>query len=107
MGLVQATTTIAANQGVIFGFRYSTFGKLGAPVRLKFVTNIPEPGIRNPKTGVTSLRSEYSENVMVGGTEFKGYSFDEPWEIVAGTWTIEIWDGDRKLASQDFNIVAK
>jgi hypothetical protein len=106
-GLVEATTTIPATVGVMFGFRYNAFGTTVAPVTLKFVTLLPEPGIRDPKTGTTRIRGEYLERVTVGGLgEFKGYSFDQSWEIVTGTWTFEIWEGDRKLASQSFNVIA-
>jgi|SRR5262245_37122910 len=104
-GLVEATTTIPATVGVMFGFQYNTFGSRGFAT-LKFVTLLPEPGMRDPKTGAVKLRGEYLEKVMVGGMEFKGYSFDHSWEIVTGVWTFEIWDGDRKLASQSFNVIA-
>lgn len=33
------------------------------------------------------------------------YGFDDPWELVPGTWTIELWHGDRKLATQSFTVV--
>ena len=104
--LVEATTTIPATLGVLFGFQYRTFGPVRATARLKFVTLVPEPGIRNPNTGTTSLRGEYFESVMLAGMHFKGYSFDHSWEIATGMWTFEIWEGDRKLASQSFNIIA-
>jgi hypothetical protein len=55
-----------------------------ATVNLKYVTHIPKPGMRNPETGnVTLTNVFYQENKV-------------------GVWTLEIWDGDRKLLSQDF-----
>jgi hypothetical protein len=39
--------------------------------------------------------------------EIAGYQFGHDWEIVPGTWTIELWDGDRKLASQSFQVVKR
>jgi len=104
--LVEATNTISANVGVHFGFRYRTFGSRGALATLKFVTLLPQPGIRDPKTGIAKTRSEYLDRVRVGETRFKGFIFDHSWEIVTGNWTFEIWDGDRKLGSQSFNVVA-
>jgi len=38
--------------------------------------------------------------------EFKGYSFDNSWEIVTGIWTFEVWDGDREPGSQSCNVIA-
>jgi hypothetical protein len=30
------------------------------------------------------------------------YRLTDRWEVVPGVWTLEIWDGDRKLLNQDF-----
>jgi Domain of unknown function (DUF3859) len=104
--LVQKTATIPARLGVQFGFHYKIVGRAGAKVSLKMVVLIPQPGIRNPNTGNTNIRNEYLSNGTVGPTHYKGYAFDNSWEIVTGTWTIEIWDGNRKLASQSFDVIA-
>ena len=104
--LVQATTTVPARLGVSFGIRFKIVGRKGGSVNLKMVTLIPQPGIRNPKTGNTSVRSEYLRTKKINSVHYSDYSFDSPWEIVAGKWTLEIWDGNRKLASQSFNVVA-
>jgi len=106
--LLQATTTVPARVGVgvDFGFGYKIVGQTGSKVRLKFVTLIPQPGIRNPNSGNTIVRSEYFEEKIVGSTSYTIYGLDNPWEIVIGTWTLEIWEDNRKLASQSFNIVA-
>jgi hypothetical protein len=103
--LAQATTTIPARLGVRFGFRYKIVGRTGANVSLKMVTLIPQPGVRNPSTGNTTVRSEYLADKTVGDTFYRDYGLDNPWEIVTGTWTFEIWDGNRELVSQSFNVV--
>jgi hypothetical protein len=103
--LISATDTVPARLGVNFGFRFRIVGKKGTTVTLKKVTLIPQPGIQNPKTGDTKVRSELSLEKTIGDKDFTSYGFDNPWEIVPGIWTIEFWDGDRKLASQSFNIV--
>jgi len=104
--LVQATNTVPARLGVHFGFRYKIVGPAPKQVRLKMVTLVPQPGIRNPQTGNTIVKDEYFVDKTVGATSYRDYSFDNSWEIVTGKWTFEIWDGDRKLASQSFNVVA-
>jgi Domain of unknown function (DUF3859) len=37
--------------------------------------------------------------------EIANYQFGHDRETVPGTWTIELWDGDRKLASQSFQVI--
>jgi hypothetical protein len=103
--LITATDTVPAHLGVNFGFRFRIIGKKGTTVTLKKVTLIPQPGIQNPKTGETRVRSELSLEKTIGEKYYSGYGFDSPWEIVPGIWTIEFWDGDRKLAAQSFNVV--
>ena len=103
--LAEATTTLPGRLGIHFGFRYKIKGSAKGVAKLRMVTLIPQPGIRNPTTGRTSVRNEYVEAKPIGSTQYTGYTFDNPWEIVVGTWTKEIWDGDRKLASQSFNVV--
>ena len=40
----------------------------------------------------------------IGSVHWRGYGFDQRWEIVPGVWTIEIWQGDRKLLEHSFTI---
>lgn len=116
--LLEATTTVPAKVGVEFGFRYKIVGQPNAAtnaqtgatiagqasgvVNLKNVTHIPAPGIRNPQTKNVTLTSVFSQDHRVGEELYRLYRFTDPWEVVPGLWTLEIWDGDRKLASQAF-----
>jgi hypothetical protein len=125
--LVQSTTTVPARLGVEFGFRYKIIGQpaaapapqagatiLGmqfgtqpatppsAAVTLKYVTHIPKPGMRNPETGNVTLTNVFYQEHKVGEELYRLYRLTERWEIVPGVWTLEIWDGERKLLSQDF-----
>jgi hypothetical protein len=124
--LVQSTTTVPARQGVEFGFRYKIIGQpvaappqtgttiLGmqigaqpvsppvATVNLKYVTHIPKPGMRNPETGNVTLTNVFYQEHKVGKEQYRLYRLTDRWEVVPGVWTLEIWDGDRKLLSQDF-----
>jgi hypothetical protein len=103
--LVKSTTTVLARLGAKFGFRFQLVGHNGEFVNLQRVTRVPSPGIYNPETGGVTLTSVSSLERKVGGTYYAGYGLDDEWEIVPGTWTLELWDGDRKLASQSFNVV--
>jgi hypothetical protein len=125
--LVQTTTTIPARQGVEFGFRYKINGQgapppppqagdtilgmqLGskppprpnAPVNLKYVTRIPKPGMRNPDTGNITMTNIFYQEHKVGEELYRLYRLTSSWEVVPGIWTLEIWDGERKLLTQDF-----
>jgi hypothetical protein len=71
-------------------------------VTLKRIIHVPEPGVHNPETGNTVLTCLVMADTRFGTMEIAGYQFGHDWEIAPGTWTIELWDGDRKLASQSF-----
>jgi hypothetical protein len=124
--LVQSTTTVPARPGVEFGFRYKINGQALPPpppaddtilgiklarkpppppvpgINLKYVTHIPKPGMRNPETGNVTLTNIFYQEHKAGEELYRLYRLTEKWEVVPGVWTLEIWDGERKLLSQDF-----
>ena len=119
--LVQSTTSVPARVGIEFGFRYKIVGQSTSGiaaqlnetiaghkdprVTLRNVTLIPAPGIRNPTTGNVTMSSVFVQERRVGEELFRLYRLTDPWEVVPGTWTFEIWDGERKLVSQSFQLV--
>jgi hypothetical protein len=103
--LVQSTTTVPARLDVEFGFRYKIVGPVPGAVNLKNLTVIPQPGIRNPTTGNVTLTSIFNQDRNVGGEYYRLYHMTDPWEVVPGVWRLELWDGDRNLASQGFLLV--
>jgi len=104
--LQQRTTTIPATSGTEFGFRYAIIGNPeGAAVNLRMVSHYPSPGLRNPKTGNAIMRGEYSVERKLGDKSWKSYLLEDDWELVPGTWTFEIWQGERKLAEQSFTVM--
>jgi hypothetical protein len=105
--LVQSTTTVPARLGVEFGFRYKVVGPAPGAINLKNITAIPPPGIRNPTTGNITLTSVFNQDRNIGGEYYRLYHMTEPWEVVPGVWRLELWDGDRNLASQGFVLVKK
>lgn len=95
----------SARVGTGFGVRFRLRGRpAGARVVLRSVWKIPEPGIRNPNNGNRFRRSVADFTAVVGKLHMRGYQFDEPWEVVSGSWTLEIWQGDRKLLEKGFTI---
>src|SRR5262249_25686521 len=108
IALERSTTTVPARLGVEFGFRYRIVGKHDdAVVKLKKITHIPAPGIHNPETGNISVTSTYFVERKIGEESYTGYKLSHSWEIVPGTWALELWDGRRKLVSKSFHLVKK
>jgi len=103
---LETTRTIVARVGARFGFRYRTIGSGAddyAPLRM--VWTFPPPGLigRDPHKPVrrevvelASASTESSALIM---------SLELPSDLVAGTWTIEIWSKNRKLAEEKFEII--
>jgi len=105
---VSQTTSIPARRGVGFGIEYRLLGApKAATVPLRSVTIFPAGGLRNPKTGETFERNEYIEEKAIGALLLKGYTLDEDWEVVPGTWTFQVWFGDQLLAEKSFTLTER
>ncbi len=103
--LITATDTIPAAIGTEFGVEYRLTGMPdGAEATLHFVFAYPAPGIADPTSAKPILSDTFDRQKKIGAVNYLGYGFENPWELVPGTWTMEIWSGDRKLASESFTI---
>jgi hypothetical protein len=101
------TTTVPAQIGVQFGFRYRISGEpAGQPITIKKVTIYPEGGLKPPNSPMPLQTDETELARKIGEPAFTAYIFDDPWELVPGTWTIQLWMGERKLAEKAFTVVA-
>ena len=104
--LIERTERIPGLLGTHFGVNFELTGQTnGAPVTIRFLTRFPAPGLRDPKTGKTLLTSENDRQFRVGEFAYRGFTFDESWEIVPGVWTFEFWHEGKLLAAQKFEIV--
>jgi hypothetical protein len=101
--LVRSTADVPAQAGTAFGFQYKLTGPRTDKVSVKTVVKYPVQGVRNPARNETKFRDEYVSEVAVGPIMYRGYKFGEV-DAVPGTWTFEIWLGDRKLTEQSFNV---
>jgi|SRR5882672_6054148 len=101
---LETTRTIVAVIGARFGFRYRTLGP-DTYTPLTMVWTFPPPGLigRNPQK---PIRREVVE-LAAASNESSALimSLESRSDLVAGTWTIEIWSGHRKLAEEKFEIV--
>lgn len=106
ISLVRSTTTIPARKSLRFGVRYVIAGlPLGASVELRLVTIFPQAGLLDPVAGVRHYKSEYTIAGAIGVPAYREFMFDQSWEIVAGEWLFEFWQGGRKLGSESFCIL--
>jgi hypothetical protein len=104
--LLVPTTRIEAKIGVHFGMRYRVVGTPSlASIKLVSVTQYPAPGLKNPKSGSIQTRGEHALFATINQINYRGYVFEHDWELVAGAWVFELWDGKRKLTSQTFDVV--
>ena len=106
----QATTTIPGRLGVHFGVRYRVIGRRpGATVPVTARLIYPAPGLRAPGAAEPERFSDVEMVVRVGdpGATYRGFGFDDEWEIVRGTWRFEFRIGDEVLATQDFTVDAR
>jgi len=102
--ITEKTTTIPANKGIRFGIQYKIVGEpADAKVPLKFVTVFPQGGVTNPKTGKTMSQSSWEASRKIGThIVYQGFS---DWSRIPGTWVLQIWYKDHKMAEQKFTIV--
>jgi Domain of unknown function (DUF3859) len=104
---LETTRSVAARLGARFGFRYRVLGTpAGEYVPLKMVWRFPPPGI----VGSDPRHPVQLEVVEFDATSDDNYvitmSLEAPSDLVAGTWTLEIWSGDQKLTEQSFEVLA-
>ena len=89
-----------------FGVRYSLVGSPdGADVEIKCVTIFPKPGAQKPGAAAPLPREESTWPRALGDAYYCGYAINDNWQKIPGDWTFEIWHGDKKLATQTFNLV--
>ena len=102
---LRTTRRIPGRLGVTFGFRYRVVGRpTGAELPVTQVLLLPAPGAKAPQGREPFTRDISEGNLVIGMTGREMMSFDELWEIVPGIWTIQIWQGRRKLLEQHFEV---
>jgi hypothetical protein len=93
----------------MFGFGYELKGEpADARVKLRYVIKIPAPGAVDKASGRTKLTDEGDlPNLRLGrGDLFIGESLADFKDPPAGSWTIQLWYGERMLAEKSF-VLAK
>jgi hypothetical protein len=91
--------------GTWFGFGYELIGRpSNALVTLKYVTNIPAPGLPDAATGkLTRVSVSTWPDLAIGRTDlFRATSLGDLQGTPTGTWTLQVWYGDRMLLEKSF-----
>lgn len=104
--LVERTRTVIAQIGAHIGFRFRITGKpLRTPVPIRLVAKFPSPGLLPPHRKTRVMNDELWELAVMGADWFWTWDFKERSDLVPGIWTLEVWQGDRKLGEQKFNVI--
>lgn len=102
---IATTTTVPMRGGLHFGFRYRVDGPVpGDTVPLTLAVRFPESVRPNPSVQPLT-EHERGTTLTVGAVSYTGYSFDQGWEFVPGTWTLAVRQGGRTLAEKSFTVV--
>jgi hypothetical protein len=104
--ITKETNRIKPEKDLIFGVEIKMHGRPeGRQVRVRVVWLYPEPGLKNPNTGRLTLRDEFESTQKVGTTQIYQWTLGDEWTQVPGTWTVQLWKDDRRLAQQSFEML--
>jgi Domain of unknown function (DUF3859) len=96
---------IPAHIGTTFGFRYQVIGKPhAAPVELREIVIFPAPGLTPPRSSKPIRQDQFALGTSIGEIGYASYTLEDGFELVPGDWVFEIWQGNRKLATQIFTL---
>jgi hypothetical protein len=102
---LQSGSRIHARAGTVIGAELNIVGTpRRAKVPIKVVWRYPAPGLTNPDTKVAKTVDEYVDTKTIGEKFPVFWGLTQSWHLVPGTWTLEIWHGERKLGAQSFEI---
>ena len=104
---VKAGADIPAKLGTVIGAELTIVGTpRRGKVPLKVVWRYPSPGLTNPDSKTAKTSDEYTDTQLIGEKFPVFWGLTQPWHIVPGTWTLEVWQGERKLVTQQFQLTA-
>ena len=99
---IEQTDQVPARLGTKFGVRYRLVGKTETeqPLTLMYFT----PGLVGPD-GKRQDKIELMQKLVVGAQQdVMAFEFTEHHEVVLGEWQFMVFQGDRKLVEQRFQV---
>jgi hypothetical protein len=101
---IATTQVVPLRIGLQFGLRYRVTGPVaGERVRLKKIVRYPAVMTPPPPESARAQVVDFLE-LQVGATSYTEYALEQPWELVAGTWTFQFFERDRLLAEFSFTL---
>lgn len=102
---VRPTKKVVAKLGTKFGIRYSVSGKQATnnSVTLLYLT----PGIVDPAGERHDKYVEVKDLSTQSESHTIAFQITEPYELVAGTWQMMVFEKDRLLVKETFEVVIK
>lgn len=102
---LSTTTVVPAQLGTSFGMRWRFIDAGKANIQIREVALYPKGGIRPPGSKQPLRKVELMQSLNPGAVGELIYTFVDPWEMVPGPWTIQLFAGGRKLAEQGFTVI--
>ena len=62
------------------------------------------PGLTPSSSSKLVRQDEFVLQARIGETSYASYTLEDAFELVPGEWVFEIWQGNRKLATQTFRV---
>lgn len=103
---LRRTDVVEMKRGTDFGVLFRPLGidvLPGMPVHLRYVTRFPKPAGAPGSTPRESAESEIE--CLMGMVCTARYILDEPWEMIPGTWRLEVYSGEKKIVDESMNLI--
>ena len=100
---VQTCPAVEVGVGDRIGLVVRVLGDLRDPT-IPVSTRVTHPPIRNPKDGASRVVDEWEWPLDTRYPRYTGWSFDHDWEVVAGTWTLEVRHDGRTIGSRTLTV---
>jgi hypothetical protein len=89
--------------GVRFGIGFTIRGgPAGTPTTVRRVWHFPP--MTNPQTGETSSSTDYTFRCTLNEPCFTGQVLSQDFELVAGTWSVDVWVGSTQVITHSFEL---
>lgn len=99
---VEEKDTVPGTLGTAFGFIFTLKG--GNPLSLTARYLHPPMASALTREITTTHQIPLSVRPKEGETEAVSWVFTREWEIAPGAWTLQLWDGGKKLAEKKFTV---
>lgn len=97
---VDEKDTVPGTLGTAFGFIFTVRGDDQFSLTARYL----HPPMANALTREIITTHEIPLSVRPRETQALSWVFTKEWEIAPGPWTLQLWDGDKKLAEKKFTV---